>query len=539
MKLACYLRVSSTRQAKESESIAGQRYQIEQWAIREGHELVAEFCDEGISAYNGTRPAFNRMLNEATSDSAQFEGIVVYNLSRFSRNVSKFLNAKEKLDEAEIRLLSVNEQIPQDRKTERLMTAICGAINENQSEQNSETVKDRLTETARQGYFCGGKVPYGYVAALAPRGDNEGKKERKVLILNTEEAKVIKRIFKMSLSGNNGLPMGLKRIASQLNEEGVTFRGNKWSFNKIDKILRDSTYCGEKVFGKRRNKNDPRHPPIIIKVPQIVSKEVFNAVGDGLTKRRPGTKATRGPFNSTMLSGILVCAKCGCNFRLTTGKSGRYHYYSCSQKVTAHVKSCDSPRIPREKLENSVVLLIKQLLLEESRLNRITEYVCVNFAEQKKKSSQTILKIDKELSKLNAKLSNLYSLLSEEKISLDETLNDHISVLRKQIKVLQSQRESVERAASSRIWNYGREQIKLFIENSFQILASNNHNAIKAYLSSIVSRIEVYPKTMKIVGMNYALVDKISKTKKVGTSSEVPTSLLIWRRVRDSNPRWV
>ena len=108
MKLACYLRVSSTRQAKESESIAGQRYQIEQWAIREGHELVAEFCDEGISAYNGTRPAFNRMLNEATSDSAQFEGIVVYNLSRFSRNVSKFLNAKEKLDEAEIRLLSVN-----------------------------------------------------------------------------------------------------------------------------------------------------------------------------------------------------------------------------------------------------------------------------------------------------------------------------------------------------------------------------------------------------------------------------------------------
>lgn len=149
-----------------------------------------------------------------------------------------------------------------------------------------------------------------------------------------------------------------------------------------------------------------------------------------------------------------------------------------------------------------------------------------------------MLKIDKGLASLNEKLSNLYSLLSEEKISLDDTLSKHIATLRKQIKALQIQREALEREASSRIWNYGKEQIKLFIESSFQILASNNHNAIKAFLSSIVSKIEVYPKAVKIVGMNYALVDRISKAKKVGTSLEVPTSLLIWRIGRDSNPRY-
>ena len=538
MRVASYLRVSSLRQVKESESLSGQRYQIEQWAIREGHTLVKEFCDEGFSAFKGFRPAYSTMIEEATSGYSDFEAIVVYNLSRFSRDFVRFIQVKEKLDNAGVRLFSVNEPIPNDQKTGRLITAICSAINQNQSEQTSETVRDRLTETARQGYFCGGYLPYGYRSEKAPNRDSEGsKKERKILVIDSLEAEVVKRIFNMSLSGNNGLPMGVKKIAAKLNEEGVTFKGRKWSFNKVDKILRDSTYFGERVYGQKRKLGDTRHPPIIIQVPQIITKELFDEVGKGLSARRPGQEASRGPFNSTMLSGLLVCSVCGCHFRLTTGKSGRYHYYSCSHKVSHHVDSCNTPRIPRSKLEGAVISMIKTILLDETRLKSLTENVRSKISEKKKNLSLDKLKIDRNIANLERKLSNLYDLLADDKITLDEYLSNLINSLKKQIDSLRDKKVEIDKICSSGVWNYGQQQIANFIENSFQILASDNPNTIKAFLKSIIHEIVVYPKVVKVIGGNNILVEHMSKAKKMGTSVEVPTSLTIWRRERDSNPR--
>tara|TARA_R110000765_G_scaffold425778_1_gene539565 strand:- start:10 stop:1626 length:1617 start_codon:yes stop_codon:yes gene_type:complete len=538
MKLASYLRVSSQRQATEGDSIEGQRIQIEDWAKANNHEIVKEYCDSGFSAYNnGIRHEFNRMIADAVSDLTPFEGIVTYNLSRFSRKSLQMLQTQNDLDKADIKLFSVNDQIPEDRKTARLITALFGAINENQSEQNSETVRDRLTETAKGGFHTGGIPLFGYKSVIAPKEMTSGQKDRKILVIDTEEALVVKRIFNLSLSGNNGLAMGIKKIATLLNREGVKFKGGQWNYNNIDRILRSSTYHGLKIFGRCRDNKTPKYSQVAVKVPSIVSKELFDAVGLGLTKRRPGTHKSKGLNNPTLLTGILKCSECGSGFRLSTGKSGKYRYYTCGQKLARDVNSCSAPRIPKDKLEAEIISVIKERILTRERLEKITEFVRSKNTSDKKNINHEILLCNKKISGVKEKADNLWTLISEKKITFDDTLSSHIETLQKQIKTLELKVEKAKIEASLKIWNYGSQQIEQFIANSFDTMASSNPEAIKAYLASIINEIRVYKKSVKVVGGNHPLVDIISRSKKMGISNEVPTYFTIWRRERDSNPR--
>ncbi|WP_166422398.1 recombinase family protein [Paraglaciecola sp. 20A4] len=537
MKLVSYVRVSSQRQASEGDSIEGQRIQINDWAKANNHEIVMEYCDSGFSAFNGVRHEFKRMISDAVAESPTFEGIVTYNLSRFSRNNLEMLQTKHVLDLANIKLFSVNDQIPEDRKTARLVTALFGAINENQSEQNSETVRDRLTETAKAGFHTGGRTLFGYKSIVAPKEMTSGQKDRKILVVDTEEAEIVKRLFSLSLNGNNGLPMGIKAIATLLNREGVKFRGGQWNYNNVDRLLRETSYYGIKIFGKCRDNKTPKYSQVPVKVPSIVSKEIFDAVGLGLTQRRPGTHKSKGISNPTLLTGILKCAECGAGFRLSTGKSGKYRYYTCGQKLARDVDSCSAPRIPKDKIESAIINVLKKRILTPERLGKITTFVRSKNTTDKNNVNHEILLCNKKIVGIKEKADNLWTLISEKKITFDDTLSTHMDNLQKQIKTLELKVEKAKIEASLKIWNYGSKQIEQFIGDSFDTLASSRPEAVKAYLASIINEIRVHKKSVKVVGGNYPLVDIISRSKKMGTSNEVPTYFTIWRRERDSNPR--
>jgi hypothetical protein len=66
---------------------------------------------------------------------------------------------------------------------------------------------------------------------------------------------------------------------------------------------------------------------------------------------------------------------------------------------------------------------------------------------------------------------------------------------------------------------------------------NRDEELIKSYLLSVVDRMEVSSKSIKITGSNENLISLVSK-QKMGTKL-VPTSVSIWRRGRDSNPRKV
>ncbi|MGO4682374.1 recombinase family protein [Hyphomicrobium sp. 2TAF46] len=55
--------------------------------------------------------------------------------------------------------------------------------------------------------------------------------------------------------------MGVKAIASYLNERGITRRGRRFSTGGVHDLLTSSTYCGRHKFNRFDSRNGRPRPP--------------------------------------------------------------------------------------------------------------------------------------------------------------------------------------------------------------------------------------------------------------------------------------
>ena len=67
------------------------------------------------------------------------------------------------------------------------------------------------------------------------------------------------------------------------------------------------------------------------------------------------TQPPRLVSSPTLLTGLLKCGHCGAGMTLSTGKSGRYKYYKCTNRVNKGNAQCTSGNIPMGKLDELVI----------------------------------------------------------------------------------------------------------------------------------------------------------------------------------------
>ena len=84
MKLAEYLRYSSDMQRHES--IEAQHRANEEWATRNGHQIIKSYIDEAKSGKNDDRDEFQKMIEDSQKKNTIWEGLVVHKIDRFARN---------------------------------------------------------------------------------------------------------------------------------------------------------------------------------------------------------------------------------------------------------------------------------------------------------------------------------------------------------------------------------------------------------------------------------------------------------------------
>ena len=114
MKVALYLRVSTTRQAEKDLSIPDQRRQAEAYCKAKGWEIVAVYDEPGASATDDRRPAFQRMIGEACSPEGPFDAILVHSFSRFSRDAFQAEFYIRKLRKQDVALISITQETSDD-----------------------------------------------------------------------------------------------------------------------------------------------------------------------------------------------------------------------------------------------------------------------------------------------------------------------------------------------------------------------------------------------------------------------------------------
>ena len=150
-----YIRVSTSRQAEEGDSIENQQRAAEKWAKSRGHTIIKTYIEEGSSAFNDKRTVFPRMIDDILTGRVQCDYILVYHSSRFYRvnHVREDIENKL-LSTCGLRVRSITEPVSEDDDMEFMQRNFVGVFNEYQSRQNSRQVTDAMNGAARQGFFA-------------------------------------------------------------------------------------------------------------------------------------------------------------------------------------------------------------------------------------------------------------------------------------------------------------------------------------------------------------------------------------------------
>lgn len=252
MAVALYARVSTTRQAENELSIPDQLHQMRDWCKAQGLSVAAEYVELGASATDDRRSMFQQMIADATASPPPFEAIVVYSLSRFFRETLGFALYERKLSRVGVKVVSITQQTGDDPAGE-MARRIFTVFDEYQSKENSKHTQRAMRENARQGYWKGSHPPYGYRAIETQTIGNRGRKKRR-LEIDAPEAEIVLKVYQLYLQGHHGAPLGMKAIATHLNQRGITMRGKPWRIQKINQLLCDPVYTGCFYFNRRDSK---------------------------------------------------------------------------------------------------------------------------------------------------------------------------------------------------------------------------------------------------------------------------------------------
>ncbi len=384
-KAAKYGRYSCDRQ--DEQSIDGQFRVIEDFAARNDIEIVATYEDKAMTGTNDNRPQFQQMLKD--SDRKEWDYVLVYRLDRFSRNKYEMAIHRKHLKDNGIKILSVMENIP-DSPEGILLESLLEGMNQYYSEELSQKTKRGMNETRLKGNFIGGIINYGWSLKTIYIEEN-GKQTpiAKKVILNEDEAPIVKEIFTEYASGKKAID-----IARDFAVRGIRNRGKVFQRDTIYSILRQEKYTG--IYRVNGMAYDKIYPPII-------PIELYNVV----KKRIDANKYGKQPKHNIhyLLKGRIYCGYCGKRMTSFTGtsKSGKVNrYYRCHK-----LDFCPQSRtVKKDVLEQAIIKTIQQMLLSEDNFTFLLDKILESY--NSKLNDLTALRLaEKDLTNVEKSLSNL------------------------------------------------------------------------------------------------------------------------------------
>ena len=204
-KVATYARVSTDEEEQQSSYVAQCDYYERYIKSRADWVFVKVYADEGISGCNTRkREAFKAMVQDALDGKIQL--ILTKSVSRFARNTVDSLTTIRKLKEHGVEVWFEKENLKTfDPKVEMLLT-ILASLSQEESRSISENVNWGIRKKMTDGKFS-----LGYSHFLGYDKGADGS-----LVINEEEAKVIRRIYALYIKGIS--PYGIAKV---LTEEGI------------------------------------------------------------------------------------------------------------------------------------------------------------------------------------------------------------------------------------------------------------------------------------------------------------------------------
>lgn len=373
-KVGLYIRLSRDDGNIESDSIVSQRSLLSQYVKENNYNLVDEYVDDGFSGTNFDRPAFIRMMNDIKI--GKINMIITKDMSRLGRD---YIGTGELIEKYfpnnNIRYIAINDGIDTFiDNTNNDIAPFKAIMNDMYAKDISKKVKTSLHSRMKEGLYVSGRCPFGYMK------DSNNKNH---LVVNNEQAEVVKLIFDLALKDNTYHYIAqeltkrkIKTPASYYNyvwntkcsTECISQEYGVWVDTTIKAILTNRIYVGDAVQGKTKKinyklkktvKNNPNDYIVVENTHEaIIDRDTFNYVQTLLPKnvKRPEKK------RFYLLDGLLYCGDC--KHRITIryqNKTGRsyttcdyYRTYSKYHVCTTHTNNY-------EVLESVILNNIKEV----------------------------------------------------------------------------------------------------------------------------------------------------------------------------------
>lgn len=432
--IGIYCRISKHKAEGKDVSIETQLEQGISFAKSEGLEYKS-FIDRAISGTKDDikdRPEFALLLDSINK--RIITKVFCFDQSRIERNSRIWNLFVYTMQKAKCQYYPGGTFLDLDVPANRLFTGIISLTNEFYSTLTGQKVKLAHYKNSLKGKSHG-ITAYGYIR------DEDG-----LLKIHEEQAKVIRRIFKMSGDG-----IGVYTIAKKLNEEGVPTKFNdytgqfkrrdkytnqytffrkadvRWRGNVVYLIIINQIYKGIRKWNGGENET---------KVPAIIDETTWDSVNKNLeeNRKKPGK---RDEYHY-LLNGLVFCGICGKEYRGKKRLKGRDNAYKCKSKLR-DPRNCTSRALSIPKLET---FIIKHLFESKDLQNFLAGQ-----SENKAETGNLNKKLDvlkKEVESFKKAEKKAYDRLLDPEYEDDDEIKERLRTIKKKIQDHEQNIEIIE-----------------------------------------------------------------------------------------------
>jgi site-specific DNA recombinase len=310
-----------------------QRQVCRDLAHKRGWQIVREYEDAGLSAYNRrvVRPGFEAML--ADLEAGVIDGIVCYDSDRLARQPRDLERLIDLYETTALIFATANKDIDLSTPDGRFFARLMVNVANKSSADTGRRVEAKHLQLAQRGIPVGGTRPFGWQADKRT--------------INPEEAALVRQAARDVLAG-----VGLHTIVRKWNRAHITTtKGNPWVHQTLRQMLLSPRLAGFRVY-RGMLLRTAEGEPVKGQYEAILDAATWEHVVAVLTAR----KGTHLGGRKYLLAGTARCSECSGPLYGNRGHGS--FYYGCEPP-------CGKVGISGPKLDGLIDGLVRQYLANE------------------------------------------------------------------------------------------------------------------------------------------------------------------------------
>ena len=260
VRAAEYVRMSTEHQKYSTDN---QAEAIRRYADRRGYEIVRTYADEGKSGLNlGGRAGLQKLLREVEDGRADFDALLIYDVSRWGRfqDPDEAASYELRIRQAGVQVHYCAEQFENDGSIgSSIIKTVKRAMAGEYSRELSVKVYAGQANLIRLGFRQGGAPGYGLRRLLVDqsgsgkgtlhRGEQKSIATDRVILVPGPDAEVevVRDVYSLFVERGRSEA----EIAGDLNRRGLlSDLGRPWTRGSVHQLLINEKYIGNNVWGR-------------------------------------------------------------------------------------------------------------------------------------------------------------------------------------------------------------------------------------------------------------------------------------------------